>query len=359
MAGERASPFVRCLLLVYALLVIYASLHPFSGWHDLGVDALDFLRAAPRRNLLLFDILANVLGYAPLGFLAVLALYPAVHRLPAFLIAAAAATALSFGLEALQTYLPSRTPSNIDLIANAAGGALGALLALPLSERLLRQGAFQAVRHRLFRAGGETDLGLVLLGLWLLTLLNPETLLFGNGDLRDLLGASRAGEHHAPALFIRVEAFVAGANIAAVGLLLALLAEHGSPVRLLFLLLVGLALAVRTLAFALLFKPADMMLWLTPGAAFGAAAGILVALLAARLPRWMQLALCGLALMAATVVVNLAPTNPYLAASLSTWRQGHFFNFNGLTRLLSETWPFVALAYAFVLAAGRGRRAAA
>jgi hypothetical protein len=55
-------------------------------------------------------------------------------------------------------------------------------------------------------------------------------------------------------------------------------------------------------------------------------------------------------------LVNLAPENPYLVHSLAVWRQGHFLNFNGLTRLVSTLWPFAALAYVLA-AAGRGRAA--
>jgi hypothetical protein len=55
--------------------------------------------------------------------------------------------------------------------------------------------------------------------------------------------------------------------------------------------------------------------------------------------------------------VNLAPENPYLAYSLAVWRQGHFLNFNGLTRLVSTLWPFAALAYVLaVVARARGAR---
>lgn len=59
-------------------------------------------------------------------------------------------------------------------------------------------------------------------------------------------------------------------------------------------------------------------------------------------------------LMTATVLVNLAPSNPYLAASLTVWQQGHFLNFNGLTRLVSSAWPFAALGYLTWLASRRG-----
>jgi hypothetical protein len=51
------------------------------------------------------------------------------------------------------------------------------------------------------------------------------------------------------------------------------------------------------------------------------------------------------------VLVNLAPPNPYFAETLKVWAQGHFLNFNGLTRLVSAGWPFVALGYLVYVAA--------
>jgi hypothetical protein len=101
----------------------------------------------------------------------------------------------------------------------------------------------------------------------------------------------------------------------------------------------------------LLSSTADALSWLTPGAASGALAGIALSLLAALLPRNLRLMVAALALMAATVVVNLAPPNPYHAATLSVWRQGHFLNFNGLTRWLSMAWPFAAMAW-IILSSG-------
>jgi hypothetical protein len=78
-----------------------------------------------------------------------------------------------------------------------------------------------------------------------------------------------------------------------------------------------------------------------------------VVLAAVELPRAAQLAIAAMLIMAATVLVNLAPANPYLTASLKVWQQGHFLNFNGLTRLVSALWPFGALGYLTVLAARR------
>jgi hypothetical protein len=57
-----------------------------------------------------------------------------------------------------------------------------------------------------------------------------------------------------------------------------------------------------------------------------------------------------LLLMAATVLVNLAPENPYFADALQQWPQGYYLNFNGVTHLVSLAWPFVALFYLMLLA---------
>ena len=59
-------------------------------------------------------------------------------------------------------------------------------------------------------------------------------------------------------------------------------------------------------------------------------------------------------LMGATVLVNLAPPNPYFASTLAVWSQGHFLNFNGLTRLLSVLWPFAAVLYLVLVTARQG-----
>jgi len=345
---HRGSPLARYLLLAYGLLVIYASLHPFSGWSAAGVDPFAFVTAALPRRALRFDVFSNVLGYVPLGFLAVLALYPS-RAARAVAAASAGAIALSFLMETLQSYLPSRTPSNVDFAANSAGAIAGALLAALSAERLLQERGLKVLRHRVFRSGRRVDAGLVLLGLWLLLQIDPQSLLFGAGDLRGLFQEPGA-ELHPAEVFIRAEALVGGANAVAIGMLTALLGAPGEPLRRLYVGLVLVALAVRALAFGVFFGTEDAFNWLTPGAYFGVASGALLVLAAMALPRPVQLVLCALALMAGAVVVNIAPANPYLAESLSTWRHGYFEHFIGLTRFLSAVWPFLALVYVVSLA---------
>ena len=351
----QPSPLARYLYAAYALLIIYASLHPFTGWRDNGVLAFAFLVAPLPRYVTAFDVIANVLAYAPLGFLGALALFPAVRGARAVIAAAVFAGALSMSLELLQNYLPARFASNLDLAANAAGGLIGAMLGQAYSGRLLRNAGLHALRYRLFRPGGRIDLGLVLIGLWLVSQLNPGTMLFGTGDLRELL-QSPSGALHTPDVFIRFEAGVAGANTVAVGLLAAALVERDQPVRLLVIVLLAGAFLARTFAFGLLFSAQDMLAWVTPGAMFGVAAGTLLTIIASALPRAGRLVLSAVALMAATALVNVAPGNPYLIASLAVWKQGHFLNFNGLTRIVSAVWPFCALLVLMLLAGDRERR---
>ena len=351
----QSSPLARYLFAAYLVLIVYGSLHPFTGWRDNGVAPLAFLSAALPRYVTAFDLTANVAAYVPFGFLAALAFFPALRGPAAVVAAGLAAAALSVSLEILQNFLPSRIASNLDVAANVSGGLLGAIAGATASGALLRHDGMHAIRQRLFRPGGRVDLGLVLIGLWLVSQLNPGTLLFGTGDLRELL-QEPTGTLHTPDVFIRVEAGVAGANTVAVGLLAAAMVERNQPVRLIVIVLLALAFLVRTLAFGALFSAQDMLAWVTPGAMFGVAAGTLVTLMASALPRTGRLALSALALMAATAMVNLAPENPYLTATLAVWRQGHFLNFNGLTRIVSAVWPFCALVYLMLLAGDRGRR---
>ena len=65
------------LALVYAVLIVFASLFPFDGWRAQGIDPLVFLTAKiPPPYWTWFDININIVGYAPLGFFLALALVP-------------------------------------------------------------------------------------------------------------------------------------------------------------------------------------------------------------------------------------------------------------------------------------------
>jgi hypothetical protein len=297
-----------------------------------------------------FDVAANVLGYVPLGLLGVAALYPRLKGAAALALALAAGAALSIALEALQSYLPTRIASNLDVVANVAGVVLGATAGVRLAPWLLEHGPYRRWRAAAFLPGSGIDAGLVLIALWLFIQLNPATLLFGAGDLRDLV-VPPAALPRDPTYFVSIEAITAAANLVVVALLLASLATGHHRIRIAVVVLTAAALVVKSVAYAATRD--DAFVWLTRGAQEGLLVGLAIALAAVSLPRTARLVLAAVLIMAATVLVNLAPPNPYFTATMRVWQQGHFLNFNGLTRLVSTLWPFLALGYLIFLAAGR------
>lgn len=352
----RASPLARLLFLAYVLLVVYATLYPFSGWRDSGVSAFAYLFAAKPRYVTGFDMAVNVLGYILYGWLIVLALHPRLRGFAAFAIAVTSGTGLSILLEAGQTFLPSRFASNVDVLCNASGVAAGALIGARSAGWLLGKSPLQRWRVRNVMPGARADAGLVLIALWLGTQLNPASLLFGAGDLRDLFQQPVGAAYEAD-VFVAIEALTAACNLIAVGLMASAILAPGGPVLRTLAVLVGLGLLVKTGAFAILMQAENVLLWLTPGALLGLAIGVPLLFGAALLPRILRLGLAAVLLMGATVLVNMAPANPYFASILSVWGQGNFLNFNGLTRLLSSLWPFAAMSYLVLLSGRQGDEA--
>ena len=330
------------LALAYAVLIVYASLYPFSGWRDVGLPVFSFLDAAWPRYWTAFDLFVNVLVYLPLGFFLTLALRRLPTRWLAAIVASLLGALLSFCLETIQIWLPSRVPSNLDWACNSAGAAVGSILALwhgvLIFERVSR------LQQSLLVHKPYAEFGLVLIGLWLLTLLSPETILFGAGDLRRLLEITPAVPYEAPSFFA-LETGIIVSNMIAIGLMVRQLLASRQPPYFQMLAFFALALAIRTVAAAVLVDPVHALAWLTPGAGLGLMIGGAALSVMLLLPAPMRVALAGMALMAGTVLVNVAPPNPYSAAAMATWAQGHFLNFNGLTRLSASVWPFLALPY--------------
>lgn len=354
----RSSPLARGACAVYALLLLYSGLSPWRGWRDLGVAPLAYLTAPVPRHLTTFDLIVNILGYLPLGALVVLALHPRTRGAIAVLMAVVAGALLSGTIEALQTFLPSRVPSNIDLATNTLGALAGGLLAAPFASSLIDRGRLADLRLRWFER--RPSALLLLVSLWPLAQISPEPMLFGSGDLREALGdaVSALGGSwpsldpvgFGPAEFVLAEAFVVSAALLAVGLAFASAMRSGAPrAALLFALLLA-ALAVKTLAHGTLFGPERAFAWLTPGAYGGLAIGMLALLAGSAGPVHWRPRFALLALAAAVVAVNVVPVNPYFLVNMQEWRQGVFLNFNQLASWLSTLWPYalglVLLAHA-------------
>ncbi len=348
--SESSSLLPRYLTICYLALIVYASLHPFSGWRAPGVSPLVFLEAAWPRYWTAFDLAINIIAYMPLGFFVAQSLGRHSGKPQAFLISLLIGSVLSMVIESVQTCLPSRVPSSVDLLCNSIGSGLGAALSLWCGTRFFRWAT--RVQQQRLAPIQHIEYGLILIGLWLLTQLSPETFLFGTGDLRYLFDIPAAVPYAAPSFFA-METGITVCHTIAIGLIMCtILAAKGSVRRTLPWFFVA-AILIRTLAAAILVGPQNALAWLTPGASLGMLTGGMALALTLLLPVPLRITLAGVSLMAGTVLVNVAPFNPYSAAALAAWRQGHFLNFNGLTRLTASFWPFLALPYLILL----GRRA--
>lgn len=334
-----------------ALLIAYACLYPFTGWEVSGLPLFDYLAAPWPKYLRDEDLVVNVLGYVPLGFLLVPALPRRWHPVAALLGATLLGTLFSFAIETTQNFLPSRISSNVDLGCNALGALIGAAAGALLGRNLFDPGgAIHRWRTNNVVPGRSGDVGLILLGLWLLAQAMPDSALFAAGDLRRLLGLPTPMLFQ-PKPFITLEATMVATGLFAVGLFARcmLQASRAWPA----LLLLALGIAIKSGATIIFVTPGDAWLWLTPGTRNGLIAGTVLLLIALMLPRVLQHALAGMALLGAATLANLIPENPYLLGS-PRLISGTFENFHGLIRLVSGTWPLLALAYLSALGLWRG-----
>ena len=348
----RAAPrsrLMRYLTIGYTLLIVYASLYPFTEWHSTPDALLPFVTAPWPRYYTLSDLSLNAIAYVPFGFFAVLSALGRLGATAAAVGATVLGTVLSLAMECLQQFTATRVASNLDLLSNGLGALAGALLGATLGERWVLQGRIYQARHRLFVQDRLTDFGFLVLLLWLFTQFHPQLWLFGNGDLRWMMPATFHGGFD-PHLHRWLESGVAAINLAGVCLLVRAMARPNASIAGLLLILVAAALGLKTAAALTLFRQGDAALWLTPAAMLGIPGGIVLYLALHRLPRVMAGIASALLLTLGALLINLAPENPYFAASFSTWRHGHFLSFNGLTRLVSTVWPLAAVTHLCLLA---------
>lgn len=331
----------RYLCASHVLLTLYVCLHPFTGWADPGVSAFAFIVEPWQKYISQADVYFNIAGFLPFGFTLAASLH---GRKPGRILlwVMLASLGLSFCIEFTQNWLPGRIASNLDLATNTLGGVLGALAGLRWGAIFAEDGLIQHWRARQVLAGPVGELGMLLIALWWLTQLEPTTLLFGAGDLRALFDLP-APLSFSPRRYLLLETAAVASSTLALGLFLQRCLREPSLWALPLVLLGGLAL--RSLGNALFLVPADPWQWATPGAVRGLLLGFVLLLVASRLPRWSQHALASLTLLLSTALVNLAPDNPFIDASVRTIQQGHFLNFYGLTQLATVAWPFFALAW--------------
>ena len=158
----------RGALLLYTLVILYASLNPFVGWRMPEV----FTLLIWPKYITVFDIVLNVLAYAPLGVLCASVLIAFMRRRDqplrwqmintraaawqAWLLAVSAAAVLSATMETAQAFLPGRVCSPADWLSNVLGALLGATFTVARPGRILLE-KVERWRYRHFAAGNWTD----------------------------------------------------------------------------------------------------------------------------------------------------------------------------------------------------------
>jgi len=357
------------LALAYAALIVYASLYPFADWRDQGIAPWAYLWAPWPKYWTGFDFAVNVAGYVPFGFLCALAVLrtrrsASVGR--AVLRAALAGAAIAFAMETLQSYLPARIPSNVDLGLNAAGTIVGAVLAAAL-ERLGAIAHWSRARSQWFIEDSRG--ALVLVALWPFALLFPAAVTFGLGQVFERLEAA-ISEWLLDTPFIdwlpvrqfELEPLVPAVELLCVMLgalvpcLLGYMVARTVVLRAVLLPVILLTgVAASALSAALSYGPEHAWAWFGLPVQVGLAAALFFGVLLLFAPRRLCAALLLMALVAQLSLLNQAPESAYFAQTLATWEQGRFIRFHGLAQWLGWVWPFGVLAYVIFVLSRRSR----
>lgn len=179
----RTRRILRVLAIVYAVLIVYGSLLPWSGWHRPLEGLFGFLRHPILVDIARKRLAENVLIYAPLGFL-LAASDKRVRNAAGVLLVTAAGAALSFSMETLQQCVAARHASSADALANTIGTLAGATVALALGSHT-PIGRFLARQREQFRPGLLIDSGLLAIVLWVLSQWTPLVPVLGRAGLHE------------------------------------------------------------------------------------------------------------------------------------------------------------------------------
>ena len=346
----------------YAALIVYASLYPFTGWRDQGIAPWAFLASPWPKYWTGFDVAANLVGYAPLGFLLALSFLRRGGRAvmsnnkAAIAIATLVGASLSLCMEATQSYLPSRVPSNLDFALNTLGAFVGATIAggLELAGAIDR---WSRVRLRWFVEDARG--ALVLIALWPFALLFPAAVPLGLGQVFERMETALGDWlldtpflEWLPVRDIELQPLMPATELlcvafgAVIPCLLGFSIIHSVRRRAVFgFIAIGVGVLVTALSAALSWGPIHAWSWLSDPVTVGLALGGVLTMSLVALPRRGCTAILLLVLVVHLSLLNQAPASAYFAQTLQTWEQGRFIQFNGLGQWLGWLWPYAALVY--------------
>lgn len=323
------------------VIILFASLYPFSGWAYSGRPLFEFLFYPLPYYFTFYDNLLNFLAYLPYGFSLALSFKP---RWLGWLLAVLLGAATSFLVEFVQQFIPTRVADNLDLIFNSAGALTGATLAIsPLFRRLWHR--LWNWRRFLFIAGGNADYAIMLVLVWFITQLNPSVPLFGVVIRPVGLPQPFVSPLENPGLFLMLlEATGAMLHLMAFLLFVSsFLAQRRLAHRVLFAL-VAVTLSIKLFGAWGFLKPLAFFEWLNGSVMMGLSLGILLVMWALQAPRWVQALMALLSLLTSQWVASLWPLQASATDLLSyfRWHYGHLSDVGALVEFVSRLWPWAA-----------------
>ena len=345
------------LWLMALAAILYLSLYPFADWALRRPSPWAWLFKGFPRFYSWGDLIVNVGAYAGFGYLTVRQFQQRLGLWGAVVVASVGGCLLSFSMESIQSYLPRRVPSLLDLITNGLGALLGALLVVLMttSPRL------QQLRHRLSHwvLGNESEhrhrrFAAVLLTLWLCGQLVPQQLLMSVGPLspwpgQDLLpplplvGALPAWAVPAASVLLTTATALLPA------LLVMRCVDTPRNQLALWLLLLASAVCLRLGGALHIYARTDRLLTDLPILAIGVGLALVLCHPLARWSENMQrrvaLGLIPLTLALAWLIPPEPALQPLLKKSLTAYMRLATPGFRGLLRTIAAWWPLAALYF--------------
>ena len=331
------------LAIGYALFIVYASLSPFTGWREQGLNFAEVLAAPLSLTYTAFDTVINLLSYLPFGLLAGLTLRARFGAPVSTVLALCLGVLLSACMEYLQMYLPGRISSNMDLLSNSLGALAGTLLAMSMASWTRFLSRVEHWRGSLFQHGKEMDFGLALLALWIFGQINPSLPMLGNVFISE--AARQPFAMLPPAPFDMWESGAVALNLLMLGtLMLTLLRVPRNTLTVLPVVLSVVALA-KFITAALLLKSWALLLWINSEAVLGMLLGMLLLLAMLWLPRSAAIVSGTAVTLGYFVIVNFVfdDNTPAAAMPIYHWHYGHLLNYNGLAQTIALIFPLLLL----------------
>jgi VanZ family protein len=328
------------LTIAYTFLLVYGTLFPLSGWRAPEISPWALMLQHGLQNTSKPDILTNLLVYMPFGLLLMRTIDNRCSSVHKILLATLASALLSLALEYLQTHLPGRVPSVFDLVLNTLGGFIGALFALAFRPETAIGGKLYRIRSMYIHPGPLPNLGLLAMGIWVLSQLSP---LVPSIDLDNLRHGLKPLWYtlQSPATLEWIRVVEYSLSITAAGIISSTLLRLRYNALFIFTTFVSLVL---------LLKIPVLGRQLSLEALLGLATGVVLTVLIYDRPLRLRLLIAAIAIVGMVLASGLYVPANAIAEHPTPFNwipfRSHLSNsVTGLIDILGGLWPFVAMNY--------------